>query len=154
MTLFGSKIYDIISSQTREDIIFMSVEKKGFIIYHDVRKQVSMLTDEQRGRLFTALLDYSEYGTEDASLDFATALVFAGFQADIDRDAHSYADKCEINRENGKKGGRPRKNTVPEEEDKSECAEEKPNNPEDISKTEKPDGFFKKPKTPTQPNST
>ena len=116
------------------------MEKKGFIVYHDVRKQVSMLTDEQRGKLFMALLDYSQYGTEDVQLDFVTAVVFAGLQSDIDRDAHSYAEKCEINRENGKKGGRPRKNERTDEVEQTE--------------TPKPNGFFEKAKTPTQLNST
>ena len=40
----------------------MAAEKKSFVLYHDIRTPLELLTDEQRGKLFIALLDYSEHG--------------------------------------------------------------------------------------------
>ena len=38
--------------------------KKSLVLYHDIRQPLELLTDEQRGKLFMSLLDYSEYGTD------------------------------------------------------------------------------------------
>ena len=40
----------------------MATGKKSFVLYHDIRTPLELLTDEQRGKLFIALLNYSEYG--------------------------------------------------------------------------------------------
>ena len=40
----------------------MAADKKSFVLYHDIRTPLELLTDEQRGKLFIALLNYSEHG--------------------------------------------------------------------------------------------
>ena len=37
-------------------------QKSSFLIYHEYREPLKLLTDEQRGRLLMALIDYSESG--------------------------------------------------------------------------------------------
>ena len=36
----------------------MANEKKSFMLYYDYREQLALLTDEERGRLLMAILDY------------------------------------------------------------------------------------------------
>ena len=37
-------------------------QKSSFLIYHEYREPLKLLTDEQRGQLLMALIDYSESG--------------------------------------------------------------------------------------------
>ncbi|MBZ4646347.1 MAG: hypothetical protein JG777_1836 [Clostridia bacterium] len=36
--------------------------KKSFILYHDYRQHLELLSDEEKGKLLMALFDYSEAG--------------------------------------------------------------------------------------------
>ena len=82
-------------------------DKKSFILYHDIRKPLELLTDEQRGRLFTAILDYSEYGQEpDFFGDGMAAMAFAFIRTTLDANAEKY-DQIKAKRiEAGSKGGK------------------------------------------------
>lgn len=113
-------------------------EKKSFLVYHVWRQQLSLLTDEQRGKLLMAMIDYSEFG-KHSELDDITNMAFSFISMQMDRDSEAYKDKCNINRENGKKGGRPRK------EEKPDGLEKNQKNP---SVSEKPNGFLENPKNP------
>ena len=114
------------------------MQKSSFLIYHEYREPLELLTDEQRGRLLMALIDYSESGTVP-ELDGISMMAFSFIQKQMDRDSEKYENRCNSNRENGKKGGRPRK-------------EEKPNglhkNPKNPSVSEKPNGLNENPKNP------
>lgn len=83
-------------------------ERQGFVLYHSLRKPLEMLDDAQRGKLFLAILDYSEHGLlpdfDDAVIDMA----FAFIQNLIDRDSDAYKDKCEKRAIAGSKGGKQR----------------------------------------------
>jgi len=61
------------------------------------------LNDAERGRLYTAMLEYSMTG-EASDLRGNERFVFDGLRVAIDRDRTAYARKCAINRENGEKG--------------------------------------------------
>lgn len=84
-------------------------KKKSFLLYHDYREHLSLISDEERGVLLMALFDYSEYGIQP-TLEGASKMAFSFIKAQMDRDAASYEKKCKANRENGLKGGRPREN--------------------------------------------
>ena len=75
-----------------------------FCAYHSYLEWMTMLSDAERGRLFTALLKYS---SGDAAFEPSgkEAVVFPAMRWNIDRDRQAYADKCERNRRNGAKGG-------------------------------------------------
>ena len=60
-----------------------------------------------------AMIDYSEFG-KHSELDDITNMAFSFISMQMDRDSEAYKDKCNINRENGKKGGRPRKEEKPD----------------------------------------
>ena len=110
-------------------------QKSSFLIYHEYREPLKLLTDEQRGRLLMALIDYSESGVVP-ELDGISMMAFSFIQSQMDRDSKKYENRCSSNRENGKKGGRPKK-----END----SEENPKNPLVFEETEKKTKNPKKP---------
>ena len=84
-------------------------EKNSFLLYVNFGKQIRMLSMEERGELITAIFEHEEHGRVEQSLSPRTALVFSFIEDTLDRNRAAYEKKCEQNRENGKRGGRPRK---------------------------------------------
>jgi hypothetical protein len=82
--------------------------KKSFILHIDTLAVLDELTNEQAGLLFKAIKSY-QMGL-NPELDFK-------------RDAANYEKTCEKNRENGSKGGRPKK---PTETEKTQAVNLKP----------------------------
>lgn len=98
------------------------MKKPSFLVYYDNEVIVLRLPDEEAGKLFKSLFPY---GREEIKPDFDTspalAMAFDILSMAIDRDKARYVKRCEANRENGRKGGRPRKtNSDFEETEKSE----------------------------------
>ena len=87
-------------------------EKKSFILYHDFYGQMQFLTIEQRGELLTMIYEYAVNGTVMGDTSPMAQFAFAGIRGQMDRDLEKYEEKCRINAEKGKKGGRPKKATV------------------------------------------
>ena len=83
--------------------------KKYVKAYFDWIEQMSALSDAEKGRLFTAILEYARSGREPENSG-REGLVFPTFKATLDREAKIAA----INAENGAKGGRPVKPTETE----------------------------------------
>ena len=83
------------------------VEKKSFLFYYDYRRHLSLLTDEERGKLLMGLLDYGEDGSRP-KLNGAAAMAFSFISAQMDRDAEKYAEVCKARSEAGKKGAKQR----------------------------------------------
>ena len=89
----------------------------SFIIYHDTGDMVIKLSDESAGRLFKGIFQYAREGTvPDFSDDMVLEMVFIPIKNYLDRDAEAYEQRCEENRKNGMKGGRPPKEAKPENE--------------------------------------
>lgn len=82
--------------------------KGSFILYTKYAKQIQMLNMEQRGVLFTAILNH-EREEELPEMDAMTEMAFAFIKTDLEENAEKYEEKCRTNRENGQKGGRPKK---------------------------------------------
>lgn len=82
----------------------MATEKKAFVLYHDIRTPLELLTDEQRGRLFTAILNYSEFGALP-EFDGALMMAFAFIRMSLDRDAAAWEEKRAKRAEAGRNGG-------------------------------------------------
>jgi hypothetical protein len=87
--------------------------KKSFILHIDTLAVLDELTDEQAGLLFKAIKSY-QMGLNN-ELDFALRMAFLPFELQFKRDAANYEKTCEKNRENGSKGGRPKKPTESQE---------------------------------------
>lgn len=104
------------------------MDRKSFVIYTASKEIVDMLNNEQSGILFKSILEYVTDG-EPLEMDGMTKIVFTTIKNYLDKDFETYEAKCESNRINGRKGGRPKKNqTVIEENPK------------------KPNGFLENPK--------
>lgn len=103
-------------------------DKKSFVFYTEYREHLEMLPPEQIGELMLALIDYQETGeVPDLPKGSALAMCFSFIKKRMDKDNAKYEEKCERNRSNGKKGGRPTNRTVIEE------TEENPNKPNGFS---------------------
>ena len=76
-----------------------------FICYRNYRKYLSKLSPEQVGRLHLALYDFTFDGLVTEFDDLALQLLYEIMTDQIERDCARYMTKVE----NGKKGGRPRK---------------------------------------------
>lgn len=79
----------------------MAKKRRGVLLYFEHAKPLSSLPFEDRGRLFTAILEYGEFGiipdfSGDPRLEFAWIYLKQG----VDADAEEYTRKCEQNRRN------------------------------------------------------
>lgn len=108
--------------------------KKTFLLCADWEEHLALLTEEQRGRLLSAIFAYNNR-RELPDLDPATSMAFSFMRRFFDEKASNYAQKVQANKGNGKLGGRPK-------------------NPDGFPKTQRnpknPDGF---PKTQEKPNN-
>ena len=93
--------------------------REYFQAYHSYLQSLEPLNDAECGRLFRALLKYSETG-ECEELRGNERFIFPTMRAQIDRDNQKYEEKCKKNRENGSRSnertppnGTERPRTVP-----------------------------------------
>ena len=77
-------------------------------VYKDFINIAEALDNGQRGKLFLAMLQYAN-GREVTPLQGAEQIAFLMLKGQIDRDQSEHDTRSEINRENGRKGGRPPK---------------------------------------------
>ena len=106
-------------------------DKKSFVFYTEYREHLEMLPPEQIGELMLALIDYQETGeVPDLPKGSALAMCFSFIKKRMDKDNIKYEEKCERNRSNGKKGGRPTNQTVISE------TKENPNKPNGFSENQ------------------
>ena len=96
--------------------------REYFKMWHSYLDSIAPLNDAERGRLFTALLEYSKTGTTD-KITGNERFIFPTLKANVDRDADQYSEISKRNAENGSKGGRPKK---PNESEKTQPVFEKP----------------------------
>ena len=107
-------------------------EKNSFVLYVEYLQNIELLSMEQRGELFTAIMHYAS-GKEVEDLDGMVMMAFSFIRSQMDRDNEKYQDKLEKRREAGKKGGRPAKAKAFSEKQK---------------KAKKANGFSEKQKNP------
>lgn len=78
--------------------------KKSFVLYHDIREPLEQLSMEQRGELFTAILDYSEHGIVP-EFTGELKMAFAFIRCSLDRDADKWEETRSKRAEAGRLGG-------------------------------------------------
>lgn len=84
----------------------------SFILYTEQWPAISLLNDVQRSVLLQAI--FALHGAcPMPELDDITKAIFLLMKPRFEENRDRYVTKCEANRENGKKGGRPRKNENP-----------------------------------------
>ncbi len=77
-------------------------------LYHSYLDAIQALGDAERGRLLTAMLEYSLTGAT-GHLGGNERFIFPIVKAQIDRDKAKYEETCRRRSESGKLGGRPEK---------------------------------------------
>lgn len=92
------------------------------------------LTAEEIGYLVQAMMNYTRTGVEPDFTDRALRMQWKAIRARLDFDAAAYEARCEKNRQNGAKGGRPKNPQKPTETEQ---------NPQKPKKTQR---FLEKPK--------
>jgi len=125
-------------------------EKNSFVFYYDYRQHLALLSDEERGRLIMALLDYGESG-QVPELNGAVLMAFSFMRAQIDRDAEKYAKICQKRREAGQRGGRPseKKDGAEKQNDEGKPSESNANQ----NKAKKAKGFNEKQSEAKKPDT-
>ena len=83
-------------------------KKKSFVLYEDMWDMFELLSGEERGILISAIFNYVRHGAEDLELSPLLRMAFTAIKNTLDRDREAYEEKCAKNRENAKKGGRPK----------------------------------------------
>ena len=76
-------------------------------LYESYRRMLKPYNMEERGRIVTAMLEYMYEGVEP-SFDGNERFIWEAFQGQMERDVEAYEQRCEANRRNAKKGGRPK----------------------------------------------
>lgn len=101
----------------------MAENKKSFLLYVDLIHTVRKLPDDKAGQLLKTILEYVN-DLDPVVEDFAVDLVFEPIRHQLKRDLARYESFKQKQSENGKLGGRPKK-------------EENPKNPSLISESQK-----------------
>lgn len=79
-------------------------EKSSFVLYDKYSEQVNMLSDEQAGLLFKAILSYRNNEPMEIN-DPAVQILLSVIKQQIDIDAKKYQETCEKRKAAGAKGG-------------------------------------------------
>lgn len=96
-------------------------------LYSEYLETLKLLSDEELGRLVRGMLYYNNSECEP-DLQGNERLLWATVKSKMDRDTTAYLEKCKTNRDNGSKGGRPKKNrTVITETERFSEKPKKPN---------------------------
>ena len=88
----------------------MAKGKNNFLLPNRLDAVVAKLSDKQAGVLFKGILGYANKGTLTEFEDGMVAVVFEMARQEIDYNTVKYADRCNINANNGKLGGAPKGN--------------------------------------------
>ena len=86
--------------------------KDSFILYTEQKAVFDKLSNEQAGKLIKAIYEYVATDTMPA-LDDVLDLVMTPIKISLDKNNKKYQNVVERNRENGMKGGRPKKPKEP-----------------------------------------
>ena len=72
----------------------MGKQRPGVMIYFDIAHSINRLSNEERGILFSAIMEYGEFGTVPA-LDGMLAMAWDFIRPRLDRDAKKYEETCQ-----------------------------------------------------------
>ena len=79
--------------------------------YLEDREMISMLSDEEVGKILKKAIRYQCGEKVEKCGDPTTELMWIRWKSNIDRDTEKWIKRCKTNKENGEKGGRPLEET-------------------------------------------
>jgi len=107
--------------------------KKSFVLYCDTYDTLQHLSDEQLGKLTRMIFEYQISGITPETNN-PLFIAFGFIKSSLDRDCVKYEERAERSRENGVKGGRPKKNlTGKKETQKTQRVISEPKKPDSVS---------------------
>jgi hypothetical protein len=124
------------NSETKKSNWFSEKPKQNFIIFTESYEPIRGLTLAQKGELLDAFFRF-HLGEEVSFSDPVSEMAFAFFRQQFQRTADAYEDKCKKMQENGKLGGRPKKQKVDSDEDESKKTKSFSGNQKVFSETKK-----------------
>lgn len=128
--------------------------KDSFIFHLENAEDLADLTLEEQGMILQAMISYSKTGEEPDFEDRTLRSVWRPIFRRLKADKEAYEERCETNRTNGHKGGRPKNQTVSEETNENQTVNlgfpEKPKKPDSDSDSDI-DTDLEKKKAPTEP---
>lgn len=84
-------------------------ERTRFYVYTEWLRPMNRLSDEQLGKFFRAYYEMQMTGNTDVEVDDPMVnLMLDATRRQVELDRAAYEQKCEVNRLNGAKGGRPK----------------------------------------------
>ena len=112
--------------------------RPSFLIYKSFYKPIKNLSNEDKGKLFTAIFEHQtqDFDGSEQVIEPQIEMAFEFFKNQFELDNKKWEKRVEAQRANGKKGGRP-KNSV-----EDDAPDEKPNKPKETH------GFLKNPTKP------
>lgn len=114
------------------------MDRPSFLIYKSFYKPIKNLSNEDKGKLFTAIFEHQtqDFDGSEQVIEPQIQMAFEFFKNQFELDHKKWEKRVEANRVNGKKGGRP-KNSV-----EDDAPDEKPNKPKETH------GFLNNPTKP------
>ena len=103
----------------------MAENKQSFILYSDIISTVERLPDDKAGQLFKLILEYVNDRNPTVN-DLLLEVAFEPIKLALKRDLKKWENYIEKQRENGKRGGRPKNPSLLEETQKTQAFFEKP----------------------------
>ena len=112
--------------------------RPSFLIYKSFYKPIKNLSNEDKGKLFTAIFEHQtqDFDGSEQVIEPQIEMAFEFFKNQFELDNKKWEKRVEAQRANGKKGGRP-KNSV-----EDDAPDEKPNEPKETN------GFLNNPTKP------
>ena len=112
--------------------------RPSFLIYKSFYKPIKNLSNEDKGKLFTAIYEHQtqDFDGSEQVIEPQIEMAFEFFKNQFELDNKKWEKRVEAQRANGKKGGRP-KNSV-----EDDAPDEKPNEPKETH------GFLNNPTKP------
>lgn len=74
------------------------MSRPGIMLYFETYQAMKELTDEEKGIMFTAIMEYSQYGCVPEFPDRFMRGLWAFIQPGLDRDAQKYEETCNSRR--------------------------------------------------------
>lgn len=123
-------------------------------LYISYSETLAPFSNEEIGKMVNAMLAYAATG-EIPQFDGNERFIWPTLKAQIDRDEAAYQERCEKNRLNGAKGGRPPKNqsVISETEGFSEKPKKPKEKEKEKEKEKKKDSIEAGEPPPTPPNT-
>lgn len=118
------------------------MKKNSFVLYSEYLTYFNKIEMLEKGKLIDALLKYCQglpVENEIKDMESATEMAFLFISHQIDLDMEKWQSRCEVNRQNGSKGGAPKGNSNAKKssnEDEEKTTENNQNNQNQPKTTE------------------